>query len=93
MQGACDFASLCALIATAREQGRSWRQSGVRRSSFGRLSGHLNADVPVAAVASANQVSRRFEDARVVLEDVLHPDSDEQCAGHAVAAWPHHSVH
>ena len=54
----------------------------------------LNADVSVIAVASANQVSRRFDDASVILEAVLHPDSVKQrVGGHAVAAWPHHSGH
>ena len=41
----------------------------------------LNADVPVTAVASANQVSRRFGDARVVLKDILHLDSDKSVPG------------
>ena len=41
------------------------------------MSERLNADVPVTAVASINQASRRFGDARVVLEDILHLDSDE----------------
>ena len=41
----------------------------------------LNADVPVTAVASANQVSRRFGDAGVVLEGILHLDSDKSVPG------------
>ncbi len=39
--------------------------------------GRLNADVPVTAVASANQASLRFGDARVVLEGILHLDCDK----------------
>ena len=41
----------------------------------------LNADVPVTAVASANQASLRFGDAGVVLKDILHIDSDKSVPG------------
>jgi len=41
----------------------------------------LNADVPVTAVASINQASLRFGDARVVLECILHLDSDKSVPG------------
>ena len=41
----------------------------------------VNVDVPVTAVASANQASLRFGDARVVLEDILHLDSDKSVPG------------
>ena len=41
------------------------------------MSERLNADVPVTAVASANQASPRSGDARVVLKDVLHLDSNK----------------
>ena len=37
--------------------------------------------MPVTDVASANQVSRRFGDARVVLEGILHLDSDKSVPG------------
>ena len=43
------------------------------------MSERLNADVPVTA--SINQASRRFGDARVVLEDILHLHSDESVPG------------
>ena len=45
------------------------------------MSERLDADVPVTAVASANEVSRRLGDARVVLEDILHLDSDKSVPG------------
>ena len=45
------------------------------------MSGLLNADLPVTAVASANQVSRRFDDARVVLEDILRLDPGDGVPG------------
>ena len=54
---------------------------------------HLNADVPVTAIASANQASLRFGDARVDLEGTLDLDSDKSVPGLRVAAWPHLSVH
>ena len=57
------------------------------------MSGRLNAAAPVTDVASVNHASRRFGDVRVILENILHFDSNDSCAGHAVAAWPHHSVH
>ena len=53
----------------------------MRRKRTAILSERLNADVPVTAVASANQASRCFGDARVVLEDILHRDSDESVPG------------
>ena len=39
----------------------------------------MNADMPVTAVASANEGSRRFGD--VVLKDILHIDSDKSVPG------------
>lgn len=45
------------------------------------MSERLNAGVPVTAVASAIQASLRFSDARVVLEDILHLDSDNSVPG------------
>ncbi|MCY4442894.1 MAG: hypothetical protein OXE53_22125 [Deltaproteobacteria bacterium] len=41
----------------------------------------LNADAPVTVVASINQASRRFGDARVVLEDIVLLDSDKSVPG------------
>ena len=45
------------------------------------MSERLKADVLATAVASINQESRRFGDARVVLEDILHLGSDEGVPG------------
>ena len=45
------------------------------------MSKRLNADAPVTAGASANQASRRFGDARVVLEDILYLNSDKSVPG------------
>lgn len=45
------------------------------------MSGRLNADASVTAVACANQVARRFGDAGVVLEDILRPDSGDSVPG------------
>ena len=46
----------------------------MRRERTAIMSERLNADV---AIASANQASLRFGDARVVLKDILHLDSDK----------------
>ncbi len=45
------------------------------------MSERLKAHVPVTAAASANRASLRFGDAGVVLEDILHLDSDESVPG------------
>ena len=52
-----------------------------RRAPSHRKSGRLNVDVSVTAVASANQASRRFGDARVVLEDIPRLDSGDSVPG------------
>ena len=41
----------------------------------------LNAHVPVTAVASANQASLRFGDARVTLKDIVRLDCDKSVPG------------
>ena len=45
------------------------------------MSGSLNADAPVTAVACVDQALRRFGDARVVLEDILGVDSNDSVPG------------
>ena len=46
-----------------------------------RKSGRLNADVTVTALTSSSQALRHFGDARVVLKDILHLNSDKSVPG------------
>jgi len=55
--------------------------TGTHGPAFVGTGGRLNADVPVTAVASADQVCLRFGNARVALKDILRLDSGKSVPG------------